>query len=261
MQKLIHIGMSPCPNDTFIFHALLHRLVDTEDLAFTSVVDDVESLNIRAFQSELPVTKLSFHAFMQLRDQYELLDSGAAFGFGCGPLVVARDKHLNLLDARVAVPGMHTTACMLVKAWHTKPLALIPMPFDEILPAVRDGKVDAGVVIHEGRFVYQQYGCQCLCDLGAWWAETMELPIPLGCIAIRKDPLTLQYKNVVEQAIRDSLLYARQHPDASVEYIRGLAGETGDDVIRAHIDLYVNDYSLSLGEDGREVIDRLEGLL
>jgi 1,4-dihydroxy-6-naphthoate synthase len=257
----LKLGLSPCPNDTFIFHALLHGLVDTGGLVFEPVIEDVESLNLRAFQAELPVTKLSFHAFMKLRDRYELLDSGAAFGFGCGPLVVARDKSLDWSNARVAVPGIHTTACMLVQAWHPAPLTLEILPFNEILPAVRDGKVDAGVVIHEGRFVYEQYGCICLCDLGAWWEKTMQLPIPLGCIAVRKDAETLPLKERIETLIRESLCYARQHPEASIDYIRSLAGETDESVIRAHIDLYVNDYSLSLGEEGRAVIERMAGLL
>lgn len=257
----LELGMSSCPNDTFIFHALLHGLVDAGGLAFFPVIEDVESLNQRAFRAELAVTKLSFHAFMQLRDQYSLLDAGAAFGFGCGPLVVARNQDIDWASARVAIPGVHTTACMLVKAWSPMPMDLVPMTFDEILPAVRDGDVDAGVVIHEGRFVYQDYGCVCLCDLGAWWELTMKLPIPLGCIAIRKDAQTLKYKPIIERAIRNSLLFARQHPDASMDYIRSLAGETGDDVIRAHIDLYVNDYSLSLGAEGQAVIAKLEGLL
>ncbi len=257
----MQLGLSSCPNDTFVFHALLHGLVDTDGMTFSPVIDDVEALNARAFRSELPVTKLSFHTFMKIRDRYELLDAGAAFGFGCGPLVVARDKEIDLAGARVAVPGLNTTACMLLKAWNPSIAQIEPMRFDQILPAVQNGSVDAGVIIHEGRFVFVKYNCTCICDLGAWWEQKTRLPIPLGCIAIRKDPDLLARKHALEKVIRDSVLYARGNPDASRPFIRSFAGELDDDVIDAHIALYVNDYTLSLGEEGKRVILQLEQLL
>jgi 1,4-dihydroxy-6-naphthoate synthase len=257
----LELGLSSCPNDTFMFHALLHGLVDSGPICFSPVIRDVETLNQLAFESQLAVTKLSFHAFMKLRDRYALLDSGAAFGFGCGPLVVARDAAISLEGATVAIPGIHTTACMLLKAWSPFDIDLIPMPFDAILPAVRDGKVDAGVVIHEGRFVYANYGCSCLCDLGEWWESETKLPIPLGCIAVRRDHEAFAYRNEIEQAIRDSLLYARKHPDVSRTFVRELAGELDNRVIDAHIALYVNDYSLSLGDEGRAVVKAMEELI
>jgi 1,4-dihydroxy-6-naphthoate synthase len=198
---------------------------------------------------------------MKLQDQYALLDSGAAFGFGCGPLVVARKKNVSLRNARVAIPGIHTTACMLFQAWCSDPVELVPMQFDAILPAVQHGDVDAGIVIHEGRFVFERYDCHCLCDLGAWWEEKTELPVPLGCIATHREQVSASEHNCIEKIIRESLLYARQYPEASRAYIRSLAGELDDAVIDAHISLYVNDYSLSLGDKGRAVMKTLEELL
>lgn len=261
IKHVLKIGFSSCPNDTFIFHAMVHGLVDTGSLTFTPVIADVETLNQWAFQGKLPVTKLSFHAFMKIRDTYDLLDAGAAFGFGCGPLVVSRQTDIDWSRARVAVPGVNTTACMLLKAWKPGITDIQAMRFDEILPAVQSGDADAGVIIHEGRFVFEKYGCVKIIDLGQWWEAETRLPIPLGCIAIRKDTETIRYKPFVEQAIRDSLLYARNHPEVSRPYIRSLAGEMDDAVIDAHINLYVNDYSLSLGADAQRVIQRLEELL
>ena len=261
MKKSLKIGFSSCPNDTFIFHAMIHGLVDLGGLSLEPVIEDVETLNQWAFEGLLPVTKLSFHAFMKVRDTYDLLDAGAAFGFGCGPLVVSRQANLDWSRARVAVPGLNTTARMLLKAWKPGLADIQAMRFDEILPAVQHGDVDAGVIIHEGRFVFEQYDCVKIIDLGQWWEAETRLPIPLGCIAIRKDAETIQRKPVIEQAIRESLIYARRHPEVSRPYIRGLAGEMDDAVIDAHIKLYVNDYSLSLGQDAQRVIHRLEELL
>lgn len=255
------LGLSSCPNDTFIFHAMLHGLVDTEPLCFEPVIADVEALNERAFRAELAVTKLSFHAYMHVREKYEMLDSGAAFGFGCGPLLVARKPIADFAHARVAVPGVHTTACLLLKAWNPGIGTIVPLRFDAILPAVRDGQVDAGVIIHEGRFVFEKHDCVRIVDLGEWWEKDTGLPIPLGCIAVRRDADTLQHKDLIERAIRDSLLYARSHPQVSRSFIRSLAGELDDAVIDAHIKLYVNDYSLSLGGEGRRVLGKLEELL
>ncbi|MDT8391657.1 MAG: 1,4-dihydroxy-6-naphthoate synthase [Lentisphaeria bacterium] len=260
IKESIKIGFSSCPNDAFIFHAMSHGHVGDNNLSFEPVIEDVETLNQWAFQGILPVTKLSFHAFMKARDTYELLDAGAAFGFGCGPLVVSREKTIDFSQARVAVPGMNTTACMLLKAWRPGIRDLRAMRFDAILPAVRDGRVDAGVIIHEGRFVFERYGCVNIIDLGQWWERETQLPIPLGCVAIRKDTETRRHKADVERAIRASLIYARKHPDVSRPYIRSLAGEMDDAVIDAHIKLYVNDYSLSLGPDAQRVIERLEEL-
>ncbi len=257
----MQLGLSSCPNDTFIFHALLHGLVDGPPIRWQPVIADVEALNERALAGELAVTKLSFHAFMQVRDRYALLDSGAAFGFGCGPLLVARRELAEPAKARIAVPGLHTTACLLLKAWNPALANLLPMRFDQILPAVQSGQVEAGVIIHEGRFVYPNYQCVKLVDLGEWWERETGLPVPLGCIAARRDRITTAYHEPIETAIRASLLYARRHPEASRQFVRRLAGELDERVIAEHIRLYVNDYSLSLGEAGRRAMARLEELL
>jgi 1,4-dihydroxy-6-naphthoate synthase len=256
----LSLGMSPCPNDTFMFHALLHGLIDCGNLAFTPSIHDIDVLNQKAFASELAVTKLSFYAYLQARDRYELLDSGAALGYGCGPLLVARSTLPDLSRARIAVPGMQTTALMLLQLWNPTLTNITPVRFDRILPAVRDGEFDAGLIIHESRFVFQDYKCQSLVDLGEWWESQTGLPIPLGCIAIRRDADTIRHKAVVEALIRQSVEFAFSNPAASRPYVKSLARETDDSVIDRHIGLYVNEFSRSLGDIGWKAVRKLEFL-
>lgn len=257
-NKHIDIAFSSCPNDTFVFHAMLNGLVDTRGLSFSVHIDDVESLNIRAKNSIYQVTKLSFAAWLKLKNRYALLDSGAALGFGCGPLLVACSNNISVEDALVAVPGVDTTANMLftLKYPHAKNITI--SRFDEILPGIRDGKFDAGVIIHEGRFVFKDYGCVQIIDLGEWWVEKTSFPIPLGCIAIRKDTETMAHKEAIESIIRDSVKYAFENPFISKEYVKSLAQEMDDRVIDQHIKLYVNEYTISLGEKGSEAVNKLE---
>jgi len=254
----ISIAFSPCPNDTFIFHAMLHRAIDTGSYAFSPHIDDVEALNSAAFKKTFQITKLSFYAYLLLKDDYELLDSGSALGFGCGPLLVTRKESTFSPDFRVAIPGSHTTACLLLKLWNPEIRNIVVTRFDRILPGVQSGEYDAGLIIHEGRFSYPEYGCIKVIDLGVWWEKETKLPIPLGCIAIRKDPQTIIHKKEVELIIRNSSLYAKNNRDASRLFVKKHAQELDYGVIDGHIDLYVNDFTVSLGITGQRAVQTLE---
>lgn len=257
-NKHIDIAFSSCPNDTFVFHAMLNNLVDSKGLSFTQHIDDVESLNQQAKKGVYQVSKLSFAAWLKLKDKYELLDSGAALGFDCGPLLVARSRDIPVKDAIIAVPGRDTTANMLFQLRYPEAKNKIVVRFDEILPGIKSGKFDAGVIIHEGRFVFKDYGCEQVIDLGEWWEEETSSPIPLGCIAIRKDEETIIHKDNIEAIIRDSVRFAFDNPDESRDYIKSFAQEMDDDVIEQHINLYVNKFTLSLGEKGKKAVQKLE---
>lgn len=254
----IGIGFSSCPNDTFIFDALVNARMDTGPYRFSPYIADVEELNDRAFSGTLPVTKLSFYAFLQLEERYLLLDAGAALGYGCGPLLLAGPSFTSLEKARVAVPGRYTTAWLLMQLWmggrSVGDVAFVR--FDEILPGIAAGRFDAGLIIHEGRFVYQSYNCSSLADLGEWWEKETGLAIPLGCIAIRSDMAS--HREAVENLIRASLLHARRFPEEGRAFIKKHAQEMDDRVIEEHIALYVNDFSVSLGAAGREAIAALK---
>ena len=252
----IDIAFSSCPNDTFIFHALIHGLIDTGRYTFTPYMADVEELNTRAFERTHAVTKLSFCAYLGLKDRYTLLDSGSALGFGCGPLLVAGETFETLESARIASPGKYTTAFLLFRLWHKGASNVEFVRFDKILPGIASGSFDAGLVIHEGRFVLPSYRCTQIVDLGWWWETQTGLPIPLGCIAIRND--LLGHKDALEKLIRDSLVHARNHPADSRDFIRSHAREMDDAVIQEQIRLYVNEFSLSLGHQGMEAVRTLE---
>ncbi|MFZ5571266.1 MAG: menaquinone biosynthesis family protein [Thermodesulfobacteriota bacterium] len=255
MNRRITLGFSTCPNDTFIFHALVHQLVPCEGIRFAAELKDVESLNQEARAERYDVSKLSFAAIGRLLDRYGLLRSGAALGRGCGPLLVARPGTVIRPQARqvIAVPGLWTTANLLLGLFLPKPPMVMPMPFDLIMPSVREGKADMGVIIHEGRFTYGEYGLAELCDLGAWWEERTSLPIPLGGIAIHRrteEPIGRK----IEEAIAASVRHAKQFPEASREYVHRHAREMSPAVIRQHISLYVNDFSIDVGGEGEKAI-------
>ncbi len=256
--KNIDIAFSSCPNDTFIFHAMLNNLVDTKGLSFTQHIDDVESLNHLAKKRFYHVSKLSFAAWLKLKDRYELLDSGAALGFGCGPMLVGSSKNIPVENSLVAVPGIDTTANLLFQLRYPGAKNTEIVRFDEILPGIKAGRFDAGVIIHEGRFVFRDYGCEKIVDLGEWWEAETSSPIPLGCIAIRRDEDTIVCKDKIEAIIRDSVLYAFDNPGASRDYVKSLAQEMDDHVIEQHIKLYVNEFTLSLGEKGRRAVENLK---
>jgi len=252
------LGYSPCPNDTFIFYALAHGKVEVPGITVTESLDDVETLNRRALNAELDLTKVSFHAFAYLRDNYCLLRSGAALGRGCGPLVVARNKTgMDALKGKtIAIPGRYTTAHLLLMLYGEGYDKVAVMPFDKIMPAVKRGDADAGLIIHEGRFTYEGYGLVKVLDLGEWWEAETGLPIPLGAI-LAKRSLGADVISAAERGIRESIEYARSHKDETKTYIKSHAQEMDDKVVEQHIALYVNDFSIDLGNKGENAVDTL----
>jgi Predicted periplasmic solute-binding protein len=254
----LSLAFSPCPNDTFMFHAMLHGLTDTGGLEFAHHLHDIDALNEFALSGLFDVTKLSFYAYLKLQDDYSLLDAGAALGFGCGPLLVAKNPEAFTPEATIAIPGALTTANLLLKLWNPDIQNTVITRFDTILEGVTAGVYDAGLIIHEGRFIYRNYGCREIIDLGQWWEEKTGLPIPLGCIAIKKTSPEIEQKNAVQTTLRHSIRYAFNHPDKSRSFIKKYAQEMDDDVIAGHIKLYVNEFSLGLGETGERAITTLE---
>ncbi len=255
MKKKLTLAYSTCPNDTFLFYALAHQKTECGNLEPEITLADVETLNQDAVLGKYDVSKLSFAAIGHLLDSYGLLRSGAALGRGCGPLIVAKpdfDKS-RLSSANIAVPGLKTTANMLMGLYLSGQAQVTPMTFDRIMPAVAGGEYAAGVIIHEGRFTFPDYGLICLEDLGQWWEQKTSLPIPLGGIAIRRD-LGKETARCMENAIRESVNHAFANPDAADRYIRTHAQEMAPLVIRQHIDLYVNSFTEDLGTEGEEAI-------
>ncbi len=256
----LEVGFSPCPNDTCIFHALMTGRVPTPGVRWKPLVADVETLNRRALARSIPVTKISFHAHGHIRDSYALLSSGAAIGRGCGPLIVGRNASVKdrLEDARIAIPGRWTSAALLLRLFSPRvPVErLVEMSFDRILGSTASGEVDAGLIIHESRFTYAEHGLVALEDLGEWWERESGLPIPLGGIVADRRLGTERIRRI-QEALRESVRHAREHPQASAEYVRSHAQEMRDPVIRAHIGLYVNDFTEDLGEDGLRAIRTL----
>jgi len=254
----LKIGISPCPNDTFIFFALLNGKIDTEGIVFDVIMKDVKELNDLAFKAELPITKLSYHAFAYLTDKYELLNSGSALGNNCGPLVIA-DKKIPLSEVpglRVLIPGKFTTANFLFNLVFPKAPNKTEVIFSEIEQMLLDGKADAGVIIHENRFTYEEKGLVKLIDLGEYWEEQYKLPIPLGGIVIDTN-LPLETKQTVDRVIKRSIEYAMKHTKETLEFVRLFSQEMDDEVILKHINLYVNEYSVDLGAKGKEAIRKL----
>jgi 1,4-dihydroxy-6-naphthoate synthase len=249
---VISLGFSPCPNDTFVFHALVHGLVDGP--AVSPVLADIDVLNAHALRGDLDVVKVSYGVLPQLRS-YTLLSSGGALGRGCGPLVLTASPASadSLRGARIAVPGEQTTAYLLLRLWDPGFASVDVMPFDRIMPAVRRGDVDAGLVIHEARFTYPSYGLHLVADLGDWWESETGLPIPLGAIVARR---SLDVAGI-EAAVRASVEYAWAHPEASRDYVLAHSQELAPDVVDAHIALYVNDFTRDLGDEGRRAVDEL----
>ena len=244
---------STCPNDTFIFCQLAQE-PDIETHLY-----DVETLNRMAFDEVFDLTKLSVHAWLLLQDKYHLLNVGAALGHGCGPLVIAPKAQSLKPNASIAIPGEYTTAHLLLRLWKPELKNRIFMPFDQIMDAVASGKADAGVIIHEGRFIFEERGFQCLEDLGDWWEGETGLPIPLGCIAVRKS-LGAERIAEIEQRLKNSIHAAFVDPDSTTEYVKQHAQELDDAVVRRHIKTYVNDFTLDLGDEGRTAINTLNEL-
>lgn len=249
------LGYSPCPNDTFIFGALANGLLDTKGIDFDIVLDDVEALNKMAFAHKLDVTKLSYHAFAHLSADYKLLHAGSALGNNCGPLLVARQPltDAEIEHARIAIPGKMTTANFLLGLAFPKAVHKSEVLFSDIEEAVCSGQFDAGLIIHENRFTYEQKGLVKLMDLGEFWERTTAMPIPLGGIVVKKE-LDHEVQQTVNQLIRESVEFAYAHTDQVMPYIRHHAQAMEDAVMQAHIDLYVNEYSVDLGPKGRHAV-------
>ncbi len=256
-MRELTFGFSPCPNDTFAFHALVHGLVHAPFRVAPAMLD-IEELNRRAHHGEFHLTKLSVGAFAAVGDQYRLLRSGAALGHGVGPLVVARATMSlsEVAHGRVAIPGKETTAYRLLRLAAPDLGQVIEMRYDRILGAVADGEVDAGLIIHESRFTYADHALSMVVDLGDWWERETQLPVPLAGICARHD-LDDELAAAAEAAIRASVQFAFDHPDASRDYVRANAQEMSEEVCASHIELYVNAHSLDIGEDGLRAITRL----
>ncbi|HET8574257.1 MAG TPA: 1,4-dihydroxy-6-naphthoate synthase [Edaphocola sp.] len=259
----ITLGFSPCPNDTFIFDALVNQKIDTGPYTFNYVLEDVETLNQWAEQGKLEVTKLSYNAFLKLTGKYRLLDSGSALGRGVGPLLISKhplpdtDKLEVAIDrSRIAIPGLNTTANLLFSLAFPNARHKTEVVFSDIENKVLNGEFDLGLIIHESRFTYREKGLHKWMDMGDWWERTTGSAIPLGGIVVRKDLPDEQSKQI-ENLVRESLMYSRRQYPGLSGFITGHAQEMSEDVMRHHIELYVNEYSESLGNTGRNAIKTL----
>ena len=256
----LSLAFSPCPNDCFIFDAIVHGRVDLEGLRFDVRLADVEALNQAAFAGRADITKLSFHAYAYCADKYVLLDAGSALGRNCGPLLISRrpipPEEVAAGGLRIAIPGKYTTANFLAGLAFPAAKDKTPMLFSDIEGAVADGRYDAGLIIHENRFTYEQKGLRKIVDLGEFWEEETGAPIPLGGIVIRRS-LPDDVKQRVNRVIRRSVEHAFAHPQDSRPYVRAHAQEMSEEVMYKHIDLYVNDYSVDLGPEGRRAVTLL----
>ena len=254
------LGFSPCPNDCFMFDAIVHERIDLEGLQFSTVMEDVEALNQRAFSRNIDVTKLSYHAFAHCADAFALLDAGSALGRGCGPLLISSRvidvDEVTAGGVHIAIPGKYTTANFLLSLAFPQAQHKTELLFSEVEDAVLQGRADAGLIIHENRFTYAAKGLRKIIDLGEYWESTTGAPIPLGGIVIdRSLPVDVQER--MNRVMRRSVEYAFAHPDASREFVRAHAQEMDEAVMRQHIALYVNEYSLDLGPEGRRAVDVL----
>ena len=254
----VSLGFSSCPNDTFIFDALLHQKIDTEGLTFVPVIEDVETLNKKANATELDVTKLSYHAFAYLTHQYKLLNAGSALGFGVGPLLITKNfpsiHHSPFtIHQSIAIPGELTTANFLLSLALPEAKNKKTMLFSEIENALLNDEVDFGLIIHENRFTYQDTGLFKVIDLGEYWEQNYHSAIPLGGIVVNRNfDLATQYK--IDRVLRRSVEYAFANPKSSYDFVRQHSQEMSEEVMYKHIDLYVNKYSVNLGEEGRKAI-------
>ena len=302
----LSLGFSPCPNDTFIFDAMIHQKIDTEGLSFDVVFDDVETLNQKAFRAELDITKLSYHAYAYLTEQYVLLHAGSALGFGVGPLLICNNEDYISADLvadlkpptsdfqpptsdlrpltsdlrpqtsdlrpptsdlrpltsflgpptsnlRIGIPGKYTTANFLLSLALPEAKNKIEMKFFEIESALLNHQIDLGVIIHENRFTYQEKGLKKIIDLGEFWENLTQGPIPLGGIMVKRE-LPEYIKQKVNRIIKRSVHYAFDHPESGMDFICSLSQEMSKEVINKHIELYVNKFSIDLGEVGRKAV-------
>lgn len=264
------LGFSPCPNDTFIFDALIHHKIDTEGLTFDVFFDDVETLNQKAMRGELAITKLSFHAFAYVVNQYALLNAGSALGFGVGPLLICNKENVERIkhqlkstnlsqeesSLKVGIPGKYTTANFLLGVAYPQLKDKREMLFSNIEEALLNKEIDLGLIIHENRFTYQDKGLAEIIDLGSYWEQLTNCAIPLGGIVVNRD-LDMGIQDKINRVLRKSVEYAFENPKSGLEFIREHAQEMDETVMYKHIELYVNQYSIDLGDEGRKAIDTL----
>ncbi|WP_113636956.1 menaquinone biosynthesis family protein [Nubsella zeaxanthinifaciens] len=260
------LGFSPCPNDTFIFDALIHGKIDTEGLSFKVFFDDVETLNQKALNGTLDITKLSFHAFAYVAEKYALLDAGSALGFGVGPLLICKKENAESIarqleteeasNLKVGIPGKYTTANFLLGVAYPKLTNKQEMVFSAIEDALVNEEIDLGLIIHENRFTYQAKGLHQLMDLGSYWEQFSGCAIPLGGIVVNRN-LPIEVQEKVNRLVRKSVEFAFEHPKSAISFIRQHAQAMEEDVMYKHIELYVNKYSVDLGLEGRKAIDTL----
>jgi 1,4-dihydroxy-6-naphthoate synthase len=252
------LGFSPCPNDTFIFDAMIHGRIDTEGIEFDYFLADVEELNSKAINAEVDITKISFHAYCYAANNYLILDSGSALGFGAGPLLIGKRKFdiSAIASKKAAIPGKYTTANLLFSIAYPECRNKKEYLFSDIEDALINGDADIGLIIHETRFTYQKRGLIKIADMGKYWENFVNLPVPLGAIVIKRSiPEDIALK--VNRILKRSLEYAINHPEASFDFISGNAQEMDREVMNNHISLYVNEFTLSLGIKGREAIEKL----
>lgn len=252
------LGFSPCPNDCFIFDALIHKKIETHGIDFTVVMEDVEALNNRAFKEDLDITKLSYHAFLYLTNQYALLNSGSALGFNCGPLLVqnAKSKVEDINSASIAIPGKYTTANFLLSLAFPNAKNKQEILFSDIEESVLSHKVDAGLLIHENRFTYEEKGLEKIIDLGEFWESLIHAPIPLGGIVVKKN-IDSKLQKTIDSLIKQSVEFAFANPESCMPFVKQYAQEMSEEVMKKHIALYVNQFSVDLGKVGKKAIQLL----
>ncbi|MBN2653508.1 MAG: 1,4-dihydroxy-6-naphthoate synthase [Nitrospirae bacterium] len=256
-------GFSPCPNDTIIFYALASKIVNKQGLDFEFKIDDVETLNTLAMKQAIDVSKVSCHAYCRLSNDYQFLKCGGAFGRGCGPLIVSKNTNTVINEKTIiAAPGKYTTAALLLLMYlesehGIKTPKLLHMPFNEVMSSVAQNKTDMGLIIHEGRFTYNQYGLHMMADLGSWWEKETNLPIPLGGIVAKKNIGSGAISDI-EELIQKSLRYGLNNRQEAMKFIKNHAQELKDSVIESHIKLYVNDYTLDMGDEGAAALHELD---
>jgi 1,4-dihydroxy-6-naphthoate synthase len=252
------LGFSPCPNDCFIFDALVHKKIDTQGIDFSVIMEDVEALNNKAFKQELDITKLSYHAFIYLTHQYALLNSGSALGFNCGPLLVKDSKNeiKDINAASIAIPGKYTTANFLLSLAFPDAKNKKEILFSDIESAVLSHQVDAGLLIHENRFTYEQKGLEKIIDLGEFWDSLIHAPIPLGGIVVKRS-IDVKFQKTIDSLIKQSVEFAFANPESCMDFVKQHAQEMSEEVMKKHIALYVNDFSVDLGTVGKNAIQLL----
>lgn len=252
------LGFSPCPNDCFIFDALIHQKIDTQGINFTVIMEDVEALNNRAFKHESDITKLSYHAFLYLTNEYTLLNSGSALGFNCGPLLVKKSGHIieSINSASIAIPGKYTTANFLLSLAFPKAIHKQEILFSEIENALITNKVDAGLLIHENRFTYQDKGLEKIIDLGEYWESLIQSPIPLGGIVVKRT-IEPALQKTIDLLIKKSVEFAFTNPESCMAFVKEHAQEMSEEVMKKHIALYVNEFSIDLGIIGKKAVQVL----